>query len=148
MIDSTRVTLEDICDRQLGNMEVWVYPSNMKGASVSVFQVIASIRHGAIFGKAWGYQSKKDFGACFAIPTVDKDMRNRLPIPRIAHFIDKFVAEVEANPNKRYYVVGFDYCGLGSWPVWAIAPLFAKCATYDNVYLPLKIWENIGEAIQ
>ena len=141
--NNNRITPDDICDRQLDESDVFVYPSNMKGQSVSVYQVLASLRYGAQYGKAYGMQ-----GHCFAIPTVDKDMRDRLPLPRIAHFIDKFIAEVEANPKKRYYVVGFDYCGLGSWPVWAIAPLFGKCATHENVYLPARIWENIGEAVQ
>jgi len=63
-------------------------------------------------------------------------------------FVDKFIAEATANPGNRYYVVGFDYCGLGSWPVSEIAPLFGECTELGNVYLPLKIWENIVEAVQ
>ena len=87
MIDyKNRVTPDGICDKQLEPNEVWVYPSNMKGASVSLFQTIASLRYGAQYGKAYGA-----CGHCFAIPTVDKDMRDRLPLPRIRHFIDKFI---------------------------------------------------------
>ena len=148
MIDyKSRITPEDICDRQLGPDDVFVYPSNMKGQSVSVYQLLASLRYGATYGKAYGPMGK-DKGHCFAIPTVDKDMRNKLPLPRIAHFIDKFVDEARANPGKRYYVVGFDYCGIGSWPVWAIAPQFAPCVELSNVYLPLGIWESMKEAVQ
>jgi hypothetical protein len=144
----SRITPDDICDRQLSPTEVWVYPSNMKGQAVSVYQLLAELRYGASFGKAWGYQSKKGFGASYAIPTVDKGMRDKLPLPRIRHFIDKFVDEARTNPGKRYYVVGFDYCGLGSWPVWAIAPQFAPCVELSNVYLPLRIWESMNEEVQ
>ena len=144
MIDyKLRVTPDDIFDRQLAKNEIWTYPSTMKGAAVSVYQTLASLRYGAQYGKAYGMQ-----GNCFAIPTVDKDMRNKLSLPRIAHFVDKFIAEATANPGNRYYVVGFDYCGLGSWPVSEIAPLFGECTELGNVYLPLKIWENIVEAVQ
>jgi hypothetical protein len=138
-----RVTPDDICDRQLGDNDIYVFPSNMKGQSVSIYQVLASLRYGAQYGKAYGA-----CGHSFAIPTVDKDMRDKLPLPRIRHFIDKFIFEANANPGKRYYVVGFDYCGIGSWPVWAIAPQFAPCVELSNVFLPLGIWEAMSEAVQ
>ena len=139
----SRITPEDILDRQLSHNEVFVFPSNMKGQCVSVFQQLAELRYGAQYGKTFGL-----CGHSFAIPTVDKDMKARLSIPRIRHFIDKFVDEARTNPGKRYYVVGFDYCGIGSWPVWAIAPQFAPCVELSNVYLPLGIWESMKEAVQ
>jgi hypothetical protein len=144
MIDySKRITPDDIVNHPFGEMDIFVFPSNMKGQGVSIYQKLAELRYGAKYGKTYGL-----CGHSFAIPTVDKDMRNRLSIPRIRHFIDKFVDEARANPNKRYYVVGFDYCGLGSWPVWAIAPQFAPCVELSNVCLPLRIWESMSEEVQ
>jgi hypothetical protein len=135
---SDRITPDEILS--LKDNEIYVFPTTLCGKHSNIYSVLAQLRFGARYGKAFGIQGKT-----FAIPTIDKDMKERLPISRIKHFIDKFYDEAEAHHRIIYYVVGFGNGGIGSWPVRAIAPLFESLSKLDNVYLPIAIWRELAK---
>jgi hypothetical protein len=140
MTGSNRITPEDILTLKAN--EIFVVFSNIAGKHSSISATIGVLRFGAKYGIGFGPSGK-----CWIIPTVDKDMRAKLPLKRIAHFVDKFIAEAKANPGKVYYVSEFR-SGIGQWTIKDIAPLFNEAASLSNVYLPLEMWENIGEMVQ
>ena len=96
-----RVTPDDILT--LKENEVFVFPTSLSGKHVNIYAMLAQLRFGARYGKAFGWQGKT-----FAIPTVDETMEHRLSVPKIKRYIDKFYEEAERAKGRIFYVAGFD----------------------------------------
>ena len=137
MIDySNRITPENISI--LKPNEVYVFASNMAGKLSLGTAKIAHDLFGAKFGKTFGYS-----GQSYAIPTKDEAVKNALPLPRIKHFVDKFINEARANKGKIFYVTKIG-TGLSGYRPKDIAPLFHECIAMPNVYLPEDFWEVLA----
>lgn len=114
---------------ELADNEVFVFGSNEagrhgKGAAKQALQ------WGAKYGCAEGPSGKT-----FAIPTVDKHIRNKLSLDAISWYVNLFIEYVKIRPYKEFLLTEIG-CGLAGWTVEDIAPLFAKAINLPNIQWP------------
>ena len=129
-----RITPENITE--LKSNEIFVFGSNLsgrhgKGAAKQALQ------WGAIYGMKKGLQ-----GQTYAIPTVNADITDKLPLDTIKYFVDTFIRTAKAQTDLTFLVTKIG-CGLAGWTVEDIAPLFTECRDLPNVYLPEDFWKII-----
>jgi hypothetical protein len=116
---------------ELKDDEVFVFGSNVSG------------RHGKGAAKQavrWGAKYGVGNGLCgktYGIPTVDKHVKNSLPISSIRLYVNEFIEFATKRKDLEFFVTEIG-CGLANYKAKDIAPLFSKCIDLENVYLPKK----------
>jgi len=121
---------------------IFVFGSNLAG------------RHGkgAALHAARYYGAQPDIsiglaGQCYAIPTKDQMLRP-LRLEQVQHFVGRFVAYANSNPQLHFNVIRVG-CGYAGFRDDQIAPLFARAS--DNCWFDIqwkpwlpnkKFWEK------
>lgn len=84
----------------------------------------------------WGLEPGKGFGPsglCFGLPTKDWMIR-QLPLSVINNYVERYIEWCKVTKWKHYVTkIG---CGLAGYSVPDIAPMFERCAQYQNMWLP------------
>ncbi len=91
----------------------------------------------AVFGQGEGYQEGKE-GASYAIATKDlkqKSGSQKVPLPKIAKQIDRFLKFAKSRPDKEFLVTKIG-CGLAGYSESEIAALWQGKDIPNNVLLP------------
>ena len=99
-------------------VDVFVFGSNLKGIHGATSALEAYKWWGAIWGQGNGFQGKS-----YAIPTKGYNLRESLPLVRIASFVDEFNEFAEEHSSKKFWVVQIG-CGLAGYTVAQMKPLF------------------------
>lgn len=121
-----RITPEYI--RELGEDEIFVFGSNLSGFHGGGAARVAMM-WGAVWGQGVGLQ-----GRTYAIPTMQGGVETVRP------YVDGFIAFAREHPEYRFLVTAIG-CGIAGFQPAQIAPLFAKAADVENIYLPQSFWE-------
>lgn len=97
--------------------EIFVFGSNMRGSHIGGAARIAFEKFGAEFGFAEGFT-----GNCYAIPTLDRNMR---PVTRqqLRNSLSLFIGAVLNNQDKTFYLTKIG-CGIAGWDVDEIREMF------------------------
>lgn len=132
LIDRWRVSADYI--QQLEDNEIFVFGSNEAGIHGAGAARLAKEKFGAVDGEGFGL-----FGQSFAIPTKDKNIQT-ISLRKIEKYVNQLIAVAHANPHLRFLVTEVG-CGLAGYSVKDIAPIFADCIGYDNIYLPHSFWQ-------
>lgn len=118
---------------ELKDNEIFVFGSNLQGSHGGGAAAIAAKKFGAIWGQGVGLQ-----GQSYAIPTMHGG------VAEIKPYIDEFIEFAKQTPNLIFLVTRIG-CGIAGFTEEEMAPLFAKGANVENVYLPDTFWEIIEE---
>jgi hypothetical protein len=111
--------------------EIFVFGSNEGGKHGKGAALTAKRYFGAI-----QYQPEGLMGQSYALPTVDEEIRNKLPLDQIKRYIGNFIECAKAHPELTFLVTEIG-CGLAGWKVGYIAPLFNNFKPLpDNIVLP------------
>jgi hypothetical protein len=116
---------------------IFVFGSNEGGRHGAGAALTALKRFGAVYGRPEGLH-----GESYAIPTVDKEIHNKLPVDRIQDYVNTFIAFAKGHPDLIFYVTEIG-CGLAGHFISDIAPLFRQATALPNVILPLKFYDHI-----
>jgi hypothetical protein len=119
---------------ELYKNEVFVFGSNLSGRHAGGAAWFA-LNHGAVEGISDGLS-----GQSYAIPTVDKEVREPLDIETISHYVDKFTKVAKERSDLTFLVTEIG-CGLAGFTPEDIAPLFLDCYDLENVHLPFRFWK-------
>jgi hypothetical protein len=131
-LTTDRITEENIT--ALKDNEVFVFGSNESGRH-GLGAAKTALKWGAQYGAAEGLQ-----GQTYAIPTVDKWVKNKLSLSEIAAYVDSFLQYATQHSEKNFLVTAIG-TGLAGWTVQDIAPLFEEAIMIDNVALPQSFWD-------
>lgn len=137
-----RITPNNI--ETLNEKEIFVFGSNLSGVHGKGAAKTA-LSWGAKYGQPSGIQ-----GSTYAIPTRDKydkkykTIKRTLTIDEIKPFVNDFIEWAKYHTGNIFYVTEIG-CGLGGLNPKDIAPLFKEAYNLDNVYLPLRFWEELDE---
>jgi hypothetical protein len=116
---------------ELNENEIFVFGSNLQGSHGGGAAAIAAKMFGAIWGQGVGLQ-----GQSYGIPTMHGG------IDEIKPYVDEFIEFAKQNPSLKFLVTRIG-CGIAGFTEEQMAPLFAKGADVENVYLPDSFWEII-----
>lgn len=116
--------------------DVFVFGSNEAGRHGAGAAKLA-MRWGAKYGHGFGMA-----GQTFAIPSLDKDLR-QLRLHEIDGYVIAFADNARLIPHLTYRVTEIG-CGLAGFTPEQIAPLFAPCKDIPNVHLPARFWAVIN----
>ena len=116
---------------ELNENEIFVFGSNLQGSHGGGAAAIAAKMFGAIWGQGVGLQ-----GQSYGIPTMHGG------IDEIKPYVDEFIEFAKQNPSLKFLVTRIG-CGIAGFTEEQMAPLFAKGAVMENVYLPDSFWEII-----
>ena len=116
---------------ELNENEIFVFGSNLQGSHGGGAAAIAAKMFGAIWGQGVGLQ-----GQSYGIPTMHGG------IDEIKPYVDEFIVFAKLNPSLKFLVTRIG-CGIAGFTEEQMAPLFAKGADVENVYLPDSFWEII-----
>ena len=116
---------------ELNENEIFVFGSNLQGSHGGGAAAIAAKMFGAIWGQGVGLQ-----GQSYGIPTMHGG------IDEIKPYVDEFIEFAKQNHNLKFLVTRIG-CGIAGFTEEQMAPLFAKGADVENVYLPDSFWEII-----
>lgn len=130
----SRVTPNSIT--QLEEDEVFVFGSNEAGRHGKGAAKTA-MKWGAVYGQAEGLQDNT-----YAIPTVNFNIKGKLPLIQINRHVKKFIKFAKENKDKKFLVTEIG-CGLAGWEVKNVAPLFEEALNVSNIYLPKRFIECI-----
>lgn len=108
----------------LGENEIFVFGSNLRGMHGGGAARVAMNRFGAVWGQGVGLQ-----GQSYAIPTMQGGVETIRP------YVDEFMDFAAAHPELHFYVTRIG-CGIAGFGDGEIAPLFAGARAMDNVILP------------
>lgn len=122
-----RISPENITSLQPN--EVFVFGSNLAGLHAGGAARFAMQRFGAVWGQGVGLQ-----GQSYAIPTMQGDVETIKP------YVDDFIDFAGKNPHLKFLVTEIG-CGIAGFTPEQIAPLFARAAGLDNVWLPTRFLE-------
>lgn len=132
----------------LGNNEIFVFGSNLKGDHAGGAAKFAVNKFGAEMGNADGIQ-----GNSYAIPTLSGPAHDpsqleklKLPLNVIRTYVNKFISFANNNQNLFFYVTPIG-CGIAGFTENEIAPLFKDCLGMDNVALPESFINIIGGSL-
>ena len=125
-----RISKENITE--LLDNQVFVVGTNELGTQGAGAAKYAFHNFGLPFYKGFGY-SENSKGKTFAIPTKDWLVLT-LSIDKIEFYVNRFI-EFAKFSTLEFHVTAIG-TGLAGYSVEDIAPLFRKCITLDNVYLP------------
>ena len=129
MIIKRRIAADRISE--LKDNEIFVFGSNLAGNHAGGAAAIADRMFGAIWGQGVGLQ-----GQSYGIPTMHGG------IDEIKPYVDEFIEFAKQNPSLKFLVTRIG-CGIAGFTEEQMAPLFAKGAVMENVYLPDSFWEII-----
>lgn len=115
--------------------EIFVFGSNQAGRHGKGAAKIA-LDFGAKYGEGAGH-----FGNTYAIPTKDYNLQT-LRLDWIEQIVQIFILYAIKNPNLKFFVTEIG-CGLAGYKHKDIAPFFAAAKNIDNIYLPLKFWNEL-----
>ncbi len=108
----------------LGEREIFVFGSNLRGAHAGGAARIAKQKFGAIWGQGVGLQ-----GHSYAIPTMQGGVQTIRP------YTDEFISFASSHPELTFLVTRIG-CGIAGFTDRQIAPLFEKALPLRNVILP------------
>lgn len=83
---------------ELDKNEVFVFGSNLSGRHAGGAAWFA-LNHGAVEGISDGLS-----GQSYAIPTVDKEVREPLAIEKISHYVEKFIKVAKERSDLTFLV--------------------------------------------
>lgn len=109
---------------ELGQDEIFVFGSNLKGLHMSGAARTALEKFGAVMGQGEGLQ-----GASYAIPTMQGSVESIKP------YVDRFLELAGEWDQTTFYVTRIG-CGIAGYTDEQIAPLFADALDLYNVRLP------------
>lgn len=118
----------------LGRRDIFVFGSNLAGQHGGGAARVAYDRFGAIWGQGEGLQ-----GNAYGIPTMHGG------IEAIRPYVDKFVAFAAQKPELTFYVTKIG-CGIASFRIADMAPLFRDAIALPNVKLPIEFVEVLQSA--
>jgi hypothetical protein len=127
-----RFTPENITT--LDDNEIFVFGSNLAGRHGKGAAKTA-MKWGAKYGQAEGLQ-----GRTYGIPTVNEYITDKLDIREVRAFVDNFISFASFYSELNFLVTAIG-TGLAGFTVEEIAPLFERCVTMENVYLPISFWK-------
>lgn len=110
---------------QLGENEIFVFGSNLRGSHGGGAARVAYQKFGAIMGQGVGLQ-----GQSYAIPTMQGGVETIQP------YVDEFIAFAKEHAELYFYVTRIG-CGIAGFKEEEIAPLFMGATGLPNVALPL-----------
>jgi hypothetical protein len=128
--------------------ELTWYIKDLKENEIFVFGSNVSGRHGKGAAKTamkWGAKygvGNGIYGKTYAIPTVDKQIKNALSLSSIKMYVDQFI-KFATNNTQYIFLVTEIGCGLAGYTVKDIAPLFKEALYLENIYLPKKFMEYL-----
>lgn len=128
-MDSRRITPDWIT--HLEDNEIFVFGSNLKGMHGGGAARIALEKFGAVWGQGTGLQ-----GNSYAIPTMHGGT------DAIAPYVDEFIAFAREHKEMKFYVTRIG-CGIASFAVQEMAPLFKAALDEENIYLPKDFIEEL-----
>lgn len=121
-MDNLKYTPENITS--LGEDEVFVFGSNLKGCHAGGAARTAYKKFGAIMGQGVGIQ-----GQSYAIPTMQGGVETIKP------YVDDFIELAREWDQTTFYVTRIG-CGIAGFTDEEIAPLFDEALDLYNVRLP------------
>lgn len=122
--------------------------TELKHNQIFVFGSNESGRHGKGAAKTamkWGAQYRCAVGLqgrTFAIPTVNASITQKLPLGKVAVYVNYFIEEARQHPELVFLVTEIG-CGLAGWKVKDIAPLFREAVAIENIHLPRRFWHKL-----
>lgn len=125
-VSSNRIT-------ELRPNEIFVFGSNLAGRHAGGAAYLAYKRFGAIWGQGVGLQ-----GQSYAIPTMQGG------VDTIKPYVDEFIEFAKRNPQLKFLVTEIG-CGIAGFSVEEIAPLFKQAIEVENIYLPERFWNVLGQ---
>lgn len=114
---------------ELAEGEVFVFGSNLAGHHSGGAALQAWRKWGAEWGQGVGLH-----GRTYAIPTMHGGPSVIKP------YVDAFIDFAAGHPELRFLVTEIG-CGIAGFTPEDIAPLFARAAGMDNVFLPARFWD-------
>lgn len=114
---------------ELAEGEVVVFGSNLAGHHGGGAALQAWRKWGAEWGQGVGLH-----GRTYAIPTMHGGSSVIKP------YVDAFIDFAAGHPELRFLVTEIG-CGIAGFTPEDIAPLFARAAGMDNVFLPARFWD-------
>lgn len=130
MDNSNRVTPHFV--RELGEGEIFVFGSNIKGMHMGGAAAMAADEFGAEWGVGVGLT-----GRCYAIPTMQGGVETIKP------YVDDFIKFAKENPQYKFLVTPIG-CGIAGFTASEIAPLFKDAEDVKNVSLPSEFWKVLN----
>jgi hypothetical protein len=118
--------------------QIFVFGSNLSGIHGAGAARTAR-RWGAKMGLGEGISGKT-----YALPTVDKKIKNTLTLPRIKKHVEKFIECVENNPHMEFLLTDVG-CGLAGYDAKEVAPLFKEAKDLPNITWPKSFVEVLNE---
>lgn len=103
---------------QAADHEIFVFGSNLSGIHGGGAAKAAHKFYGAEWGVGEGLT-----GRSYALPTVQKEIRGKLPLEDIKAAVNRFVEFTKANPDMQFFVTRVG-CVLAGYSDDVIAPMF------------------------
>lgn len=128
LLNCYRIASDNITHLSKRNKEVFVFGSNRRGQHRAGAAAYA-VEH---FSAKWGVGEGMT-GYCYALPTMEG-------IVSFKRAVQKFIAYAKSRPDRRFLVTKVG-CGIAGYTVEQVAPMFRKCISIDNVYLPAEFYE-------
>lgn len=125
-----RVTPDYI--QMLGENEIFVFGSNVRGYHGGGAAAFAMRRFGAVWGQGEGLQ-----GQSYAIPTMEG-------MESMKAAIGRFVKYAKEHTELRFLVTRVA-CGIAGYSAKEIAPMFKECIRLENVTLPFDFWRVLDQ---
>lgn len=125
----------------LKDNEIFVFGSNKSGIHGAGAARLAKDKFGAIPGLGEG-----PMGDCYAIPTVDYNIKGSLSLEVIKKHVIKFINRAKEETDFQFLVTEIG-CGLAGHRVEDIAPLFKEAINVDNISLPQRFIEVLENGI-
>lgn len=113
--------------------EIFVFGSNLAGMHGGGAARIARMKFGAVMGQGVGIQ-----GQSYAIPTMHGG------VDVIKPYVDEFIEFAKQHPELKFLVTAIG-CGIAGFDVEEIAPLFVNARSVENIFLPERFWDVMGE---
>ncbi len=128
--DRTHRTTPDFVT-SLGDNEIFVFGSNLRGIHAGGASRIARLHFGAEMGNGVGIQ-----GQSYAIPTMQGGVETIRP------YVNQFIDYAKQHSDKTFLVIQVG-CGIAGFSPLDIAPLFLEAKDVDNIHLPKAFWNII-----
>ena len=112
----------------LGENEIFVFGSNIKGMHMGGAARAAYNKFGAEWGNGEGLQGKS-----YALPTMEG-------LESTKEAVIHFTQCAKAHQELKFYVTPVG-CGIAGYTSKEIGPLFKDAAELPNVFLPISFWK-------
>lgn len=124
----------------LGQNEIFVFGSNVSGIHGAGAAKTAR-KWGAKMGLGEGLSGKT-----YALPTVDKKIKNTLTLKRIRKHVEKFIECVKNNPHMEFLLTDVG-CGLAGYDADEVAPLFKDAKDLPNITWPKSFVKELEDGV-